>query len=88
MSRAFWFAVGAGTSVYAMVKTRRAAERFTPTGVADQLAAFGFGARVFRDEVLVGMGRRESQLRERLAVLDSGTPQQLSVTEGPERGSH
>lgn len=87
MSRVFWFAVGAGSSVYAMVKTRRAAERLTPAGLGDQLGALGFGARLLRDEVLVGMGERESQLRERLAVLDPGHPQQHAITRGRERGS-
>jgi hypothetical protein len=95
VSRVFWFAVGAGTGVYAMVKTRRAAERLTPAGIGDQLGALSFGARLFRDEVVVGMSERESQLREHLAVLDSGPapeqaqrPQQLSVTQGSGRGSN
>jgi hypothetical protein len=87
VSRVFWFAVGAGTSVYAMVKTRRAAERLTPAGIADQFGALGFGARLFRDEVAAGMGERESELREHLAVLNAGTPQQPAITRGPERGS-
>ena len=95
MSRVFWFAVGAGTGVYAMVKTRRAAERFTPAGIGDQIGALTFGARLFRDEVVVGMGERESQLREHLGVLDAGPaaegaqrPRQLSVTHGSGRGSN
>ena len=91
MSRVFWFAVGAGTSVYAMVKTRRAAERLTPAGIADQLGAVGFGARLFRDEVTARMGERESELREHLAVLNAGLShrgaQQPAITRGPERGS-
>ncbi|HEX2175870.1 MAG TPA: DUF6167 family protein [Nocardioidaceae bacterium] len=87
MSRAFWFAVGAGTSVYAMVKTRRAAERLTPAGLHDQIGALAFGARLLREEVLVGMGERESELRQHLAVLDPGRPHQLSVTRGRERGT-
>ena len=94
MSRVFWFAVGAGTGVYAIVKTRRAAERLTPAGIGDQIGALTFGARLFRDEVVVGMSERESQLREHLAVLDAGTdpeqaqrPPQLSV-QGSGRGSN
>lgn len=91
MSRVFWFAVGAGTSVYAMVKTRRAAERLTPAGIVDQLGAVGHGARLFRDEVAAGMGKRESELRERLAVLNAGPShepaRQTAITRGPERGS-
>ena len=95
MSRVFWFAVGAGTGVYAMVKTKRAAERFTPAGIGDQIGALTFGARLFCDEVVVGMGERESQLRDDLGVLDAGNtperakqPRQLSVTQGSGRGSN
>jgi hypothetical protein len=87
MSRVFWFALGAGSSVYAMVKTRRAAERFTPSGLGDQLGALGHGARLFRDEVAAGMNERESQLRERLALLDPGHPEQNAIPPGRERDS-
>jgi hypothetical protein len=87
MSRVFWFALGAGSSVYAMVKTHRAAERFTPSGLGDQLGALGHGARLFRDEVAAGMNERESQLRERLALLDPGHPEQNAIPPGRERGS-
>jgi hypothetical protein len=87
MSRVFWFALGAGSSIYALVKTRRAAERFTPAGLGDQLGALGHGARLFRDEVAASMSERESQLRERLAVLDPGHPDQNAITRGRERGS-
>jgi hypothetical protein len=88
MSRAFWFAVGAGTSVYAMVKTRRAAERLTPAGIADQLGALAFGARLLHEEVMAGMTERETELREHLAVLEPGRSPNLSVTRGRERGSN
>lgn len=86
MSRMFWFAVGAGTGVYAVVRTRRAAERFTPSGVGDQIGALGTGARLLCDEVLLGMSERESELRERLGVLDAGHRERLEVTHGNERG--
>ena len=58
------------------------AERFTASGIADQVGALGVGARLLRDEVLVGMGERETELRERLAVLDPGSPQQPAITRG------
>ncbi|MGH3354317.1 MAG: DUF6167 family protein [Nocardioidaceae bacterium] len=87
MSRVFWFAVGAGSSVYAMVKTRRAAERFTPSGIGDQIGALGVGARLLRDEVRVGMVERESELRDRLGVLDAGHSANPAITQGRERGS-
>ena len=87
MSRVFWFAVGAGTGVYAMVKTRRAAERFTASGIGDQVGALAVGAWLFRDEVLVNMGERESQLREHLGVLDAGEDKQSALTPGREGDS-
>ncbi|MGH3366185.1 MAG: DUF6167 family protein [Nocardioidaceae bacterium] len=86
MSRMFWFAVGAGSGVYAVVRTRRAAERFTPSGVADQIGALGTGARLLCDDVLLGMGERESELRQRLGALDAGQGERLGVTHGGERG--
>ena len=88
MSRAFWFAVGAGTSFYASVRTRRAVERFTPAGIGDQVGALAFGARLLHEEVMVGMAERETELREDLAVLEPGRSPYLSVTPGRERGSN
>jgi Family of unknown function (DUF6167) len=82
VSPVFWMAVGAGTSVYAMVKTRRAAERLTPAGISDQLGALTFGARLFRDEVVVGMSEHETRLREQLALADPGTPAQPAIMAG------
>jgi hypothetical protein len=82
VSPVFWMAVGAGTSVYAMVKTRRAAERFTPAGISDQLGALAFGARLLRDEVAVGMAEHETRLREELALADAGRPPQPALTQG------
>lgn len=75
MSRMFWFTVGAGSGVYAMLKTRRAAERFTPAGIADQLGALGHGVRLFSDEVRDGMAERETELRSRLELAQAGRPE-------------
>jgi Family of unknown function (DUF6167) len=71
MSRVFWFALGAGSGVYAMVKTRRAAERLTPSGIADQVGAVGHGFRLFGEEVRSAMVERETRLRARLALTDA-----------------
>lgn len=91
MSRVFWFAVGAGSGVYALVKTRRAAHRLTPEGVADQLGALGYGARLFHAEVRAGMAEREAELRGRLhAQLGTEQParRQLAQREQPHRERH
>jgi hypothetical protein len=82
VSPVFWMAVGAGTGVYAMVKTRRAAERFTPAGISDQLGALTFGVRLLRDEVAAGMSEHETRLREQLALADAGRPAQPALPRG------
>ena len=74
MRRAAWFVAGAGAGVYAMVRARRAAEAFTPDGLADRLAGLSVGARLFGDEVRAGMAEKETDLRERLGLAPQGTP--------------
>jgi hypothetical protein len=63
MSRTLWFAAGAGAGVYAMTRARRAAEAFTPEGLADRLAGLSAGLRIFGDEVRAGMAEKENDLR-------------------------
>ncbi|HET7326913.1 MAG TPA: DUF6167 family protein [Nocardioidaceae bacterium] len=84
MSRMFWFTVGAGSGVYAVVKTRRAAERFTPSGLADQLAALGHGARLFSGQVREGMAEHETELRSRLELAHADRPDQTALPPTPE----
>ncbi|MBA2774960.1 MAG: hypothetical protein H0U36_13080 [Nocardioidaceae bacterium] len=72
MSRALWFAAGAATAVYGLVKARRTAEAFTPDGVGARVAAWRAGARVFGDEVKAGRTERETQLREQLRLGATG----------------
>ncbi|HEY7042947.1 MAG TPA: DUF6167 family protein [Nocardioidaceae bacterium] len=64
----FWFAAGAASGVYTLVKVRRTAQNLTPDGVAARVAAWGVGARLFRDEVALGMEERERELRAQLRV--------------------
>jgi hypothetical protein len=68
MSRAFWFAAGAVSGVYGLVKVKRTAQHFTPDGVAARVAAYRVGARMFRDEVVSGMAQREQELRAQLSL--------------------
>jgi hypothetical protein len=75
MKRGLWFAAGAGTAVYAMVRGRRAAEVFTVDGLKDRLGALELGARMFRDEVAQGQATKESELREKLGLVPHGTPE-------------
>ncbi len=75
MSRTVWFAAGAGVGVYAMTRARRAAEAFTPDGLADRLAGLSLGLQLFRDEVRTGMAEKENDVRERLGLTFHGTPE-------------
>lgn len=75
MRRGLWFAAGAGTAAYVMVRGRRAAEAFTVDGLKDRLGALEVGARIFRDEVAQGRVEKESELRERLGLVPHGTLQ-------------
>jgi hypothetical protein len=74
MSRTVWFAAGAGVGIYAMTRARRAAEAFTPDGLADRLAGLSLGLHLFRDEVRTGMAEKENDVRERLGLTFHGTP--------------
>ena len=87
MSRALWFAAGAGVGVYAITKARRAAEALTPEGLADRLAGLSVGARIFRDEVRAGMAEKENDLRERVALTLHGDTPELS-RDRPDLGEH
>jgi hypothetical protein len=91
VSRVFWFTVGAGSGVLAVVKTRRAAERFTPSGVRDQLAAARLGLRLLGEEVMAGMADHETRLRARLLTPQPETPltaiTPASITRAPREGS-
>jgi hypothetical protein len=81
MSRAVWFAAGAGVGVYAMTRARRAAEAFTPDGLADRLAGLSLGLRLFRAEVGAGAAEKEIDLRERMGLPLPGS--QAELTELP-----
>lgn len=87
MGRMVWFAAGAGAGVYAMVKARRAAEAFTPEGLADRLAGLSVGAHLFGEEVRAGRAEKEIELRQRMGLaLHGGRP--TALTSGPDRHDH
>jgi hypothetical protein len=68
MSRTLWFAAGAGVGIYAITRARRAAEVFTPEGLADRLAGLAVGARLFSDEVRAGAAEKENEVRQRVGL--------------------
>ncbi|MDQ3094525.1 MAG: DUF6167 family protein [Actinomycetota bacterium] len=77
MSRALWFAAGAASGVYGLVKARRTAQAFTPDGVGARVAAYQVGVRAFGAEVRAGMVERETQLRDQLRLGAGGTRRQI-----------
>ncbi len=68
MRRGLWFAAGAGTAIYVVIRGRRAAEALTVDGLQDRLNGLAVGARMFRDEVAQGKAEAETELRERFAT--------------------
>jgi hypothetical protein len=77
--RLFWAALGAAVGIYAVRKVSKAAEAYTPAGVAHGLAEFGDGLRELAAAVREGMAEREDELRLALGI-DTGT-----VEEGARR---
>lgn len=72
MARVFWVALGAAAGIYAVRKVTKAAEAYTPAGVAHGLSDFGEGLRELADAVREGMAEREADLRLALGI-DTGT---------------
>lgn len=75
MNRAVWFVAGAGAGIYGMVRGRRAVEAFTAEGLHDRMSALFLGARMLREEVAQGAAERETELRERFALVPHGRPE-------------
>lgn len=90
MRRLFWVALGAAAGVLVVRKVGRAAQAYTPEGMARSAASLGEGLRELADAVREGMVEREQELRIALGV-DAGTvdPEQaralLEDPTGPRR---
>lgn len=68
MSRALWFAAGAGTALYGVVKAKRVQEALTPDGLRDRGRALALGARMVREEAAQARAEKEIELREKLGL--------------------
>ncbi|MGH1562884.1 DUF6167 family protein [Mumia sp. DW29H23] len=77
--RVLWFVAGTTAGVYGTFKARRLAYRFTPTGLADQVAAWQLGARAFADEVRTGMAERETEIAAQLGLPALPEPRRASL---------
>jgi hypothetical protein len=74
VARLFWAALGAAAGVYAVRRLGRAAQAYTPAGVANGLSDLGEGLRELAAAVRDGMAEREAELREALGI-DVATPE-------------
>lgn len=74
MKRLFWFTVGAGVAVYAVVKVRGYLAQASPEAltnrVAEGAAGIGDRARDFADRARAAMAERETELRDTLGLTD------------------
>lgn len=81
MGRLFWIGLGAAAGVLVVRRVTRAAQAYTPEGVAENLGAVGAALRDFADAVREGMDVRETELRVALGVdagaVDAETARQL-----------
>jgi NADH:ubiquinone oxidoreductase subunit D len=76
VKRVFWFAVGAGVTVFVVIKVRKYMKQATPQAigsrVADSAAGIGGSVRDFADRARAAMAERETELRDALGLPDEG----------------
>ena len=76
MRRLFWLALGATLGVLVVRKVTKAAQSYSPSGMAKGLSGglsdLGEGLREMAEVVREGMAQRESELRHALGI-DTGT---------------
>jgi len=76
MRRLFWVALGATAGVLVVRKLTKAAQAYSPSGLAEGLSGglsdFGEGLREMAEAVREGMADREIELRYALGI-DTGT---------------
>lgn len=72
MRRAFWFAVGAGATVYVLVKARGYAQQASPEALGRRVAGSVTQAREqahdFAGRVRAAMAESEAEIRETLGL--------------------
>lgn len=71
MKRLFYISLGAAAGIAAVRKLTRAADRFTPPGVARAFDGLTAGVRDFTAEVRLAMAEREIELRDALGFDDA-----------------
>jgi hypothetical protein len=70
--RVFWFAVGAGVTIYVVVKARDYIDKHSPEALVDKVQQTvvdaGGSARAFVARVRAASAERETELRETLGL--------------------
>ena len=70
--RVFWFAVGAGVTIYVIAKARKYAAEHSPEALVDKVQQTvldaGGNARAFVARVRAASAEREAELRETLGL--------------------
>ena len=92
MKRLLWLGIGLAVGVVVVRKVTRAAQSYTPTGIATSLSESAGGlvatVRSFVDDVRDGMAEREQQIH---AAFDEGVAfddQFAGLREDPRLGDH
>lgn len=72
MGRIFWFAVGAGATVFVVVKARQVAQQAAPRAIGQRVSESAGGVRTraqdFAGQVRAAMAEREAELRDTLGL--------------------
>lgn len=70
--RVFWFAVGAGVTIYVVAKARKYAQEHSPEALVDKVQQsvvdLGESAKTFVSRVRAASAEREAELRETLGL--------------------
>jgi hypothetical protein len=90
MRRLFWLGIGLAAGVLVVRKASRAAQAYTPAGIASGLSESAGGlvesVRGFLDDVRVGMAEREQEIHEAFARGEAYDDQFAELREDPRIG--
>ena len=70
MKRFFYLSVGVAVGIYVSHRLTRAAQVWTPAGVADSAVGLGSSLRELAEEIRADAARRETELRETIGLDD------------------
>lgn len=90
MRRLFWLGIGLGVGVLVVRKATRAAQAYTPAGIAGGLSQSAGGlvesVRSFVEDVRIGMAEREQEIHEAFARGEAFDDQYADLREDPRIG--